>query len=257
MRHARCRLRCFGFLVSTAALSACGTSPGGAGGGGHGGGDAGGGGAGTSIALTVRFIDAVTKLGLSGVHVCAEGHADFPCEDTGPGGVVTVSLPKETELLLGCTKDGHVPTYMTLTTGREDVDVGVFRLLDEATTATFVSLAGASQDPTKGILVANAYDDIVERDTRVDGATFSLDPAGGKGPIYGGVAGPPDPKLTGSTTGGPAMFFELDPGDRTVTIAHPARACERGFGWPGASETAARTKVIAGGMSTVTFVCPP
>ncbi len=211
----------------------------------------------SAVTLSVRFIDAATRDPLVGVRVCAAERDEVPCSTTRADGGVTIALPADSELMLACTIETHAPMYMTLKTPAANFDVGIFRLIDKKTAAAFVVAAGAPEDPARGIVLANVYDELERREQRVADATFTLDPAEGTGPVYGGAIGVPVPGLTGSTTGGPGMFFNLSPGNRTVKIAHPSRRCVRGFGWPTPSETSIRTKVYAGGLSTVTFVCPP
>jgi hypothetical protein len=100
------------------------------------------------------------------------------------------------------------------------------------------------------------YEDLETRTTRVAEATFTIAPATGGGPVYVSAQKLPDPSLTASTEGGPAVFFDLD-GEVTITIAHPTRACVGGFGWAAGDERSLRSKVFPGGLSNVTFVCPP
>jgi hypothetical protein len=210
-----------------------------------------------TIAFTVAFVDAVFKEPLVGVEVCAAGRDDVPCAATAADGVVTLDLPAESELMLGCTIATHVTTYMTITTGRDDYDANVFMLLNLGAANALRTLSGAPDNPAKGIVIGNVYEDLAQRDQRVAGATYALSPAAGIGPVYGGEGGFPDPALTQSTIGGPGVIFDLDPGETTVTLSHSSRTCEGGFGWPTESATSLRTRVFAGGMSTVTFVCPP
>jgi hypothetical protein len=209
------------------------------------------------VSLSATFVDARTQAPLSGLDVCTAERDDVPCGKTDAQGRIEIAVPADAEILLACTIETHVPTYMTLKTPSDAFDVGVFRLLDASLAETFVSLAGASQERDHGIVIANVYEDIVVRDVRVADATFSLSPEGGLGPIYGGPIGLPDPSLDATTAGGPAAFFELSEGERTLSIEHATRRCVGGFGWPAGGDSSLRTKVVAGGMSTVTFVCPP
>jgi hypothetical protein len=210
-----------------------------------------------TISFTVGFVDAVSKEPLADVTVCAAERDDVPCAISDADGVVTIDLPADSELMLACTHDTQVPTYMTLATGQADFDANVFMLLSKAFAPAFIKLGGGTEDPTKGILVANVYEDLVVRDKRVADAAYTLAPVAGIGPVYGAEGGLPDTTLTQTTMGGPAAIYDLDPGDATVTLSHPSRTCAGGFGWATESATALRTRVFAGGMSTVTFVCPP
>jgi hypothetical protein len=210
-----------------------------------------------SVLIAVEFRDAVLGYPLVGLEVCVADQPDFPCARTGQDGKVRAPVPANTEVMLQCAAPLHITTYMTLLTPDADFDVGVFRLLEQSTADLFVATAGAPRDPTRGVLLVNVYDDFVKRTERVAGGTAALESAAGIGPVYGANGALPSSKLSAMSSGGPAGFYDLSPGDYTVTLSHPERSCTRGFGWPTAAETTIRTRVFAQGMSTVTWVCPP
>jgi hypothetical protein len=210
-----------------------------------------------ATAINVQFQDAVLRYPLGGLEVCAADRPDVPCAKTGADGRVSAPLPPNAEIMLRCRAPLHATTSMTLFTPDADFDVGVFRLLEQATADLFTGIAGAPRNPDRGILLVNLYDEMVKRDVRVADATVTLEPSAGVGPLYGGNGVLPDSRLTSTSVNGPAGFYDLPPGDYSVTITHPSRSCTGGFGWPGASPTTLRTRVFAGGMSTVTYVCPP
>jgi len=210
-----------------------------------------------SIRITIEFKDAVLGYPLGGLEVCVPGRDDYPCAKTGSDGRISAPVPPDSDVMLQCAAPMHVTTYMTLRTPGADFDVGVFRLLEKATADLFAQTAGVAPDPTRGILLVNVYDDLVKRTVRVPDATTTLVSGGTATPVYGGGFALPDSTLTATSPGGPAGFYDLAPGDYTVSLAHPARACSRGFAWPDADENTVRTRVFAGGMSTVTWFCPP
>ncbi len=204
-----------------------------------------------------QFLDAVLRYPLNGIEVCVEGRDDIPCALAGPDGKISLPVPPNLEMMLKCSMPLHITTYMTMKTPTESFDVGVFRLLEQSTADLFSAMAGSPRDDTKGILLVNAYDDFEKREVRVAEFTAAIEASAARGPVYGAGAAFPNPSLKASTDGGPAGFYAVPPGDSTVTIAHPSRACAAGFGWPEAQPTRLRTRVFAGAMSTVTWVCPP
>jgi hypothetical protein len=244
----------FLFLSFSSVTAACEME----GGGGNGGGGGGGSGGAASIAFSVRLVDptAATETPLVGVEVCAAGHPEIACSTSDADGNVLLELPAGSELMLKCEGPLHGPMYMTWAIGTEDIAAGDFGILEKAKLGALVGFSGAMEWPAKGAVLANVYEDLVERDQRVAGATFAIVPAAG-GPVYVSEGKLPDPSLQASTTGGPAVFFDEVDGEVTVTIAHPTRTCYGGFGWPTSSSLSLRSRVFPGGASTVTFVCPP
>lgn len=209
----------------------------------------------TTIAFHVRIVDALAAMPLEGVEVCAAEHPEVECAISDADGDVALELPASTELMLRCEGAEHGPAYMTWTIGDEDIDAGSFGLLDVTRTGLLLGLSGAQAWPDQGAITVNVYEDLALRDTRVADVTVRVSPAGG-GPVYIGEAKLPDPTLTASTVGGPAVAFDLV-GDVTVSIEHPTRTCTAGFGWSTSSPTALRSRIFPGGLSNVTFVCPP
>lgn len=228
-------------------------NPSGNGGGGSGGAPSNG------IVFSVQIVDATTSppLPLKSVEVCAADRPDIACATSDADGRLTLSLPVDSELMLRCEGPSHGPMYMTWAIGSDDIDAGTFSLLDKTKMAALVTFSGAMEWPAKGAILANVYEDLVKRDQRVAGATFTITPDAGGGPVYVSDAKLPDPSLAASTAGGPAVFFDLDPGEVTIAIGHPTRTCTGGFGWKTASSSALRSKIFAEGLSSVTFVCPP
>jgi hypothetical protein len=208
-----------------------------------------------TIAFHVRIVDGLATTPLEGVEVCAAEHPEVECAVSDENGEVDLELPANSELMLRCEGAEHGPAYMTWTIGDEDIDAGSFGLIDEVRTGLLLGLSGAQAWPDQGAITVNVYEDLVARDTRVADVTVKVSPAGG-GPVYISEAKLPDPSLTATTTGGPAVAFDLE-GDVTVSIQHPTRTCTAGFGWETGSPTELRSRIFPGGLSNVTFVCPP
>ncbi len=212
-----------------------------------------------TIGFTVTLTDALSDepTGLEGVEVCAAERDDVPCATSDADGFVAMELPANSELMLRCSGGGYGPMYMTWSIGESDIAAGQFGLIAEDRMPPLFAIAGADEWPEKGAIIVNVYDDLEERSTRVAGATFTISPDDGGGPVYVNEQPLPDPELQATTLGGPAVFFDLQDGEVEIAIAHTERTCGAGFGWPGASPVSLRSRIFAGGLSSITFVCPP
>jgi hypothetical protein len=226
-------------------------------------GEGGQGGAGGAPAETITFTVTLTDAlaaeptVLAGVEVCAADRDDVPCATSDGDGFVEMELPANSELMLRCAGADYGPMYMTWAIGESDIAAGQFGLIAENRMMPLFVIAGAEAWPEKGAILVNVYDELEARDTRVAGATFTISPDEGGGPVYVNEQPLPDPELEATTLGGPAVFFDLEDGEVEITVAHPDRDCVAGFGWPGASPASLRSRIFAGGLSSITFVCPP
>jgi hypothetical protein len=209
-----------------------------------------------TIQFTVRLVDAMSMAALEGVEICAADRPDVACAMSNADGQVTMRLPPNSELMLRCANNDYGPFLMTWAIGTSDIDAGTFSLLAVNIQNAFVIFSGATMWPATGGVTANIYEDIVQRNVRVEGATVTITPTA---PLtYVGTNRMPDPTATATTTGGPGLFYDIPPGEVTVTISHPTRTCTGGSGWPVAGDNRSlRTRVYAGALSNVTFVCPP
>jgi hypothetical protein len=210
------------------------------------------------IELTVVLVDATaaTPTPVAGIEVCVHDRPDVPCATSDAAGRIDMLLPAEAEILLRCEGAGYGPAYMTWTIGSEDIDAGSFNMIPTTSQDALVLLSGATEWWETGAVGVNVYDELVRRDTRVEGATFTIAPVG-RGPTYLGEARRPDPTLTASTIGGPGVFYDIPDGEQViVTIHHPTRTCRAGLGWATDDEASLRTRVFAGAISFITFVCP-
>ena len=209
------------------------------------------------ITFKVVLLDATAAVDtvLEGVEVCVADRSDIPCAVSDANGSIELELPANSELMLRCEGPTHGPMYMTWTIGQDDIDADTFRIIASPTMDALMVIAGAEQWPERGAIIVNVYEDLATRDKLVAGATFTLTPDGGD-PVYVSEAPLPDPELEATTIGGPGVFLDLVDGEVTVSIDHP-RPCSGGLGWETGSATSLRSKIFAGGLSSVTFVCPP
>jgi hypothetical protein len=211
-----------------------------------------------TITFKVKLVDArAPDTLLAGIEVCAADRADIPCATSAADGTVTMALPRDSELMLRCKNDRYGPVYMTWSIEKKDIDAGTFSLLEKSAIDLFITYSGGKPSADKGAITVNVYDDLVNRNKRVAGATFTITPKKGGGPVYVGPAMLPDTDLIASTEGGPGLFFDLDPSEVTIAIEHPTLKCTGGFGWKTDKPNALRSRIFGGGLSSVTFVCVP
>lgn len=207
------------------------------------------------IELAVTFTDALTADVLAGVELCVPDHPEVACATSDASGRVAITLPGDSELMLKCQSATHGPGYMTWAIGRDDIDAGEFGLIPSRTQELLFGAVGGTDYTTQGALTVNVYDDLVARDTWVAGATMTIAPASGVGPTYVGENMLPSSSLDATSTGGPGVFAGVTPGSLEVTLHHPDKTCAPGFGWPADAPLTLRTRIFAGGVSNVTFVC--
>lgn len=191
------------------------------GGGGAGGEAAGGGGAGGAAALvSVPF--EVRGLGgnlIDGVEICVDGADPVNCATTDATGKATLSVPANSELAFRAQKTSYVTTLIPLETGMSDV--GLFHLAG----ATATELGGVAQvfgvtlDPTKGTVV------LLHGGQAPTGVAAAIAPASGDGPFYFDATFAPQPQATELPQGGGALFFNVAPGNVTVSFAPPLAGC--------------------------------
>jgi hypothetical protein len=90
----------------------------------------------------------------------------------------------------------------------------------------------------------------------VEGSTFALDPASGRGPVYFSNSGEVDPARTVASGRSSALFAGLTPGTAVLTVHAPQLTCVPYWGgWPSDVPSAIRVPIIAGFETRVTMVC--
>ena len=218
--------------------------------------DAGSGGAppSSNVRFTVQVLDAQTPDVLEGVELCVADQPDIPCAVSDAQGNVELSLPANSELMIRCEGPEHGPMYMTWTIGDADIDADTFRIVKSGTIDALLGIAGAEAWPEQGAIIANVYSDLDAKEP-VAGASFVISPAAG-GPVYLDETPLPDPELTATTIGGPGVFFDIEDGEITIRASHE-HPCRLGLGWQADTADSVRSRVFAGGLSSVTFVCAP
>jgi hypothetical protein len=204
------------------------------------------------------------QTGVSDVTVCVHGHGEVPCVTTASDGTfVLPGLPPATDVAVTFNKDGYISVLKPIETARTDMQ-----------TTNPIAMARSS-DPTpdvgfpidrqqKGAIVFFAIappPDGGAGFTADLGATATLTPASGNGPLYVGENNFFDAGLMSITPGGIGEYFNVDPGDYTLTIHDSKHDCAPisfpfgGWGYPSPPQSV-KFPVLAGyATAGVGFFC--
>jgi hypothetical protein len=197
---------------------------------------------------------------LSGVKVCVDQHPEIACVTSDANGNFTLlGVPPRTNLVLTCEKAGYVNASKSVQTSSTDVQESapIDMFANHASPAD-TPPAGVTLDGTKGSVLFFALGPVPgSADPNafglLAGVSVTLSPAAGKGPYFFGVGDKkPDLSLT-KTLGGAGLYYNVDPGDYTLTFDDPDYDCAAiggGFGGWGvpAPPNGVKFTVLAGHM---------
>jgi hypothetical protein len=201
--------------------------------------------------------------GIPGVAVCVKGHGEIPCVMTATDGTfVLPGLPQATDLVITFKKDGYVPALKAIETARADMQtsnpIPMFSSSDPMPNLGF-SIDMQQKGEVYFFVIGPAPADSGAPFAADQGATVTLMPANGNGPFYG------DNNLfdagVTSIIGGAGAYFNVDPGDYTLTVDDPRHNCApisfpfSGWGYP-VPPLSVEFPVLAGYVTAqVGFLC--
>jgi hypothetical protein len=99
---------------------------------------------------------------------------------------------------------------------------GVFLRNDAEATALLVTDAGFAYPDANGYLKVRV---LGPNAGQLAGATATISPASGSGPVYIDSTGKPDPTLTSTVVDGEVLFGNVTPGRVTITVSAPNKRC--------------------------------
>lgn len=252
-----------GSTGGTGAAGSGGSTGGAAGAGGSTGGAAGTGGA--DGGATVTFSGTVTEFQaaggkgkpIAGVQLCLKDATTPPCATTDADGKFTMpGMPANTEGVLLLTKTGYVNVAIVGTTDTTDVVITPV-MPTEAVGQVFATAAGFTWPLAGKSIIGFSALEQVSSDAGADagmvsagvsGASMSITPTAGKGPVYLGASGLPDKTATATSSAGAGFFGDLPPGEYTMKITPPSgKTCARGKhqGWAASSTDSVKVPAIA------------
>jgi hypothetical protein len=204
-------------------------------------------------------------MGIPDVTVCVNGHAEIPCVMTGPDGTFSLpGLPEAADIVVTLKKDGYVPALKAIETARTDMQ----------TTNPIPMFLSSDPQPDLGFpvdmqqkgavvffVIGPAPPDSGAPFGPDQGATVTLSPTSGNGPLYGDNnffdAG------TMSIVGGAGEYLNVDPGDYVLTVDDANHNCSAisfpfgGWGYP-LPPASVKFPVLAGYVTDqVGFLCTP
>jgi hypothetical protein len=205
------------------------------------------------------------SMGIPDVTVCVNGHAEIPCAMTGPDGTFSLpGLPQATDVVVTFKKDGYVPALKAVETARTDMQ----------TTNPIPMFLSSDSQPDLGFpidmqqkgavfffAIGPAPPDSGAQFGPDQGATVTLSPTSGNGPLYGDNNFFDASAM--SIVGGAGEYYNVDPGDYVLTVDDPNHNCAPisfpfgGWGYP-LPPASVKFPVLAGYMTVqVGFLCTP
>jgi hypothetical protein len=174
---------------------------------------------------------------IEGVEICVYENEDI-CTTTDENGEFTLEgVPADTDVYLSFTKDGYGSKIMGFSSGSSSLAVTV-DLASDALREVRATAAGAVDSEEKGSITAAAITyntDKVDSPwasssetgdwIRLEGVSFALEPESGTGPVYADADDVLDPSLDVTAEAGLVYFYDVEPGEYTVTFSHPSMSC--------------------------------
>ena len=214
-------------------------------------GTAGAAGGSNTTQLNVTIVDLVQNVPVQSMDVCVLDAQPENCADTDIDGQVVLEVPTGEDLVL--TYGTALSNFRThaLAVSAEAIaagtDVNTGALLESMASYMF-GLVNITDDATKGHIVGVVVG--------TEGATASIEPTSGEGPIYTDSTGQPDLALTETSSAGAFLFVNVDPGTVEVSVELSGGSCTHQMGHEGSALNATPVPVEAGWFTVVSaFNC--
>lgn len=215
---------------------------------------------GPPVMASGTIVEAAGTAPIAGARVCILDAPAIPCATTDAEGAYQIALPPwttELDVAVNVTAAGHLGfTGLTHQTATGVVWFGEIPLMDDAAaTARLQGQAGfAYPAPGKAFVQFSVFH---ASGGAVAGATATISPASGSGPVYAQPSGTLDPTLAAVTTNGYLMFGEVTPGKLSITVAGvPCTTHVLGVdAWAGPTPSSVRGEAAANSMTQMTAVC--
>lgn len=179
---------------------------------------------------------------IQAARVCLRDAIPEHCVTTGALGDWTLDLiPESRSVGLAFEKAGHVRTLLLSKSGVGNFAGFVSSMITDAIAQQKMQDAGGTF-PLAGTAIVEVT--VVARPSpsgapRLAGATVTMTPASGIGPVYLGQDGYPDPSLDATSAEGGVMFVNVAPGMVQLTVTVPGKTCVTpDDGWPAWSPNA-------------------
>jgi hypothetical protein len=174
---------------------------------------------------------------VEGAEVCVYENEDICTTTDENGEFMLEGVPADADVYLSFTKDGYGSKIMGFSPGSSSLAVTV-DIASDALHEVRATAAGAVDSEETGMIsaaaityntdkvdspfaVSNAAGDWI----MLEGVSFALEPENGTGPVYADADEILDPSLDATAEPGWAVFFDVEPGEYTVTFSHPTMSC--------------------------------
>lgn len=212
------------------------------------------------VTVTGTVVEATGPAPVAGARVCILDAPAIPCATTDAQGAYQLALPAwttELDLAVNVTADGHLGfTGLTHQTTNGVVWFGEIPLMDDAAAAAMLQAhAGfAYPAPGKAFVLFSVFR---ASGGAATGATATLSPASGNGPVYAQPSGTLDPTLAAITANGYLMFGEVTPGKLSIAVAGVAcTPYALGVGaWADSTPSTVAGEAAANSMTQMTAIC--
>lgn len=210
-------------------------------------------GAATTAVLGAAFELSAARSPIPNLDVCVIDHPEIACAKSDANGNFNLKgLPPKTELMLSVKGGNFLPVLRTVITGDANKTVLIGGLLHPTSTIAqqLLQALGATLTSTQGELI---FDAALPPPTGsletipIRGASASMTPMSGIGPVYMDPSGLPDPRLHATSFYGRGFYFNVDPGMVEVTLTS-TRTCKARdvVAWPTNQPTTVRVPIRAG-----------
>jgi hypothetical protein len=205
-------------------------------------------------------VEAAGSAPLAGARVCLPDAPAIPCATTDANGAYKIALPPwttEIDLAVNVTAAGHLGfTGLTHQTTIGVVWFSEIPLMDDAAASAMLhAQAGfAYPAPGKAFVLFSVFR---ASGGAATGATATLSPASGSGPVYAQPSGTLDPTLAATTTNGYLVFGGVTPGKLSIAVAGvPCTPVALSAGaWAGPTPGTVAGEAAANSMTRMTAIC--
>jgi len=193
--------------------------------------------------------------------VCILGRTDLACAVTGSDGKFTLQVPASSQMVISIKQTGYWPYYLGVTTTDQDYntpDKAPYALVTSTQMKLMGAMVGETMDATRGHIVIGVQDAPTPNWTaRQADVTVKLSSAAGGVIAYSAKGLLLDKTLKATTASGPALIFNVKPGDWVLTLTHPTLTCKADghFAIPAGQPGQFKVKVMAEGNFAVAAYC--
>ena len=199
---------------------------------------------------------------LIGAAICQVRPAGGACTESGEKGAVSIGVPPESDVLIRAAVDDYATTLFTVTTGADAISWGTQGGIHPGvaidSTAAMAAKAGAvgrTLNTSDGVIRVRLIE-AAGSEAGTAGQEVDLSPAKGAGPYYTNAGGELKGDLKATSASGYAYWFNVPPGDYTLTVTTKDASCVSSVGaWDGGAADSFLAPVIANRVTWTDIAC--